>query len=149
MNLLAIAALYVAAGSFIALIFSYINVLIPDPLARDIYGYEKTNAFNTIRLSIATLIVVFPAYLWTMRFLERDYNAHPEKRDYRVRKWLLHFTVFLAGGILIGNLVTLIYNLLGGDLTSRFLAKVAVIFFVAGSIFYYYYQDIKKSATSH
>ena len=68
----------------------------------------------------------------------------PEKRNLRIRKWLIYFTLFAAALIIIGDLVALIFSLLGGELTVRFLLKVVTIFFVAGSVFYYYLWDLRR-----
>ena len=146
LHLLAIITLYASAISFILLIFEYINVLIPDPLMVGGY-YSLDSSYGAIRWYISSLIVIFPVYVLTSRFLNKNYNEFPEKRNLRVRKWLIYFTLFLAAIIIIGDLVTLIYNLLGGELTNRFLLKILTIFFVAGSIFGYYFSDIKKHRT--
>jgi hypothetical protein len=144
LHILAIITLYTSAVSFTALIFQYINVLLPDPLERDAY-YLLQSYYRSIRWSISALSVVFPTYLATSWYLNKLYAASPEKRNLRIRKWLLYFTLFAASLIIVGDLVTLIYNFLGGELTARFLLKIFTVFFVAGSIFGYYFWDLRKS----
>lgn len=145
LHLLAILTLYASGGSFVALLFQYINVLIPDQLEN--YSWMRDSAFNTIRFSIASLVIVFPVYLLTMRFLNKTYFENPSRRNMRIRKWLVYFTVFATALIIIGDLVSLIYNLLGGELTLRFILKTLTVFFVAGSIFFYYFWDLKTHKT--
>lgn len=142
LHLLAIVALYVSGGTFLALIFQYINILIPDPLFSNQFGLDA--AYRTIRWSIATLIVVFPVYILTARFLNKAYLSDSVSRNLRIRKWLLYFTLFVAAIILIGDLVTLIFNLLGGELTLRFVLKVLTVAFVAGAIFGYYLWELRR-----
>ena len=142
MHLLAIVTLYGSAVGFVVLLFQYINVLIPDVLEYNAYARES--ALQAIRWAIASLIIVFPVYIGTAWMLNKSYISEPEKRSIRIRKWLTYFTLFAAAAIIIGDLVTLIYNLLGGDLTVRFLLKVTVVLFVAGSVFYYYLWDLKR-----
>lgn len=144
-HLLAIIGLYVSAGSFIALLFQYVNVYFPDPLEQ--YGPGTDVAFSNIRFAMSALIVVFPVYLLTTRHLNKVYEHRPEVRVMRTRKWLTYFTLFAAALIIIGDLVTLINHLLGGELTVRFILKVLTVFFVAGSVFYYYFSEIKKIKT--
>jgi len=144
LHILAIITLYTSAVSFTALIFQYINVLLPDPLERDAY-YLLQSYYRSIRWSISALSVVFPTYLAASWYLNKLYAASPEKRNLRIRKWLLYFTLFAASLIIVGDLVTLIYNFLGGELTARFLLKIFTVFFVAGSIFWYYFWDLRKS----
>lgn len=146
LHLLAIIALYASAISFVTLIFQYVNVLIPDPLEAQNY-YSSDSSYSAIRWAIASLIVIFPVYILTGWHLNKSYAAVPEKRNLRIRKWLIYFTIFAAALIIIGNLVALIFNLLGGELTVRFLLKILSIFFVAGAVFYYYFWDLKRHQT--
>ncbi len=126
------------------MIFQYINVLIPDPLAG--YYYQLQGYLSGIRWSIASLLVIFPVYVWSVYYLNKIYSREPDKRSLRIRKWLLNFTVFVAALIIIGDFVTLIYNFLGGDLTAKFIYKVAAVFFVAVSVFSYYFFELKSWA---
>lgn len=142
LHLLAIIALYASAAAFLVMIFQYINVLIPDLLT---HGYYQLQSYyGSIRWSISSLIVIFPVYAWAGYYLNKIYSREPEKRNLRIRKWLLNFTVFAAALIIIGDLVTLIYNFLGGDITSRFVLKIAAVFFVAVSVFFYYFWELKS-----
>ncbi|MDO8430126.1 MAG: DUF5671 domain-containing protein [bacterium] len=140
LHLLSIISLYISAGSLIALWFQYINVLLPDKL--DFTSYYSIA--GSVRWAMASLMIVFPVYLLVNWMLNRDYSAMPEKRELKIRKWLVHFTLFLASLIIITDLVTLVYNFLGGDLTGRFLLKVAAILLVIGTIFGYYLWDLRK-----
>jgi hypothetical protein len=138
MHLLAMVALYVSAGSFIRLLFEYINAYFPDPL----HYYSEPG--SGMRWAIATLIIVFPVYVWVSRFLNRDIAAHPEKADILIRKWLVYLTLFVAALLIIGDLVALIFNFLDGELTARFLFKVLSILAVAVTVFWYYRYDLKR-----
>ena len=40
--------------------------------------------------------------------------------------------------------MTLVYNLLGGEITTRFLLKVLIVAFIAGSVFWYYLTDVRR-----
>ena len=53
-------------------------------------------------------------------------------------------TLFLAAGVIVGDAVALVYNLLGGETTTRFLLKVVVVAFIAGTIFWYYLTDLRR-----
>ena len=68
--------------------------------------------------------------------------ADPNKRHSRVRRWLTYTTLFLAASILVGDVISLIYSLLGGEITSRFLLKVLVVGFIAGTVFWYYLSTL-------
>lgn len=140
-HLLAIGALYLSVVGFITLLFQYINIYFPDPLA-----YESYSGFaGPIRWGMASLIILFPAYLLLSWALQRDFAAHPEHRELRIRKWLVYFTLFVAAIAILSDLVTLVYNFLGGELTARFTLKILVVLFVAVWVFWYYLKDLRNA----
>ncbi|HEY4474805.1 MAG TPA: DUF5671 domain-containing protein [Candidatus Paceibacterota bacterium] len=140
--LLSIVTLVASAVSFGVLVFQYINVYFPD-LINDYY-YSASNYYGTIRQALATLIVIFPVYIWVSRFLKKDIEENPEKRELKIRKWLLYLTVFVAALVIIGDLVTLINTYLNGEITMRFILKVLAIIFIAGSVFSHYYFELRE-----
>lgn len=140
MHLLAMGLLYVGTFNFLKILFVYADKLFPDAL--DPYY----NPASAIRWPVAILVVVFPVFLWVSRFLTRDITANPAKADLKVRKWLVYLTLFLSAVLIIGDLVTLIYNFLEGDLTARFLMKIGAVLVVAATIFRYYLHDLRRAA---
>ncbi len=138
----AMLTLYVSAISLINLLFDVINVAFPDALQTytDPYSYS-------LRLSVAALIVLYPLYLTLMRFIRVDGEAHPEKRELGVRKWLTYLTLFVAGAAVVIDLITLINTFLGGEITTRFVLKVLTVLVVAGMVFGYYLYDLRVTQT--
>lgn len=141
LHLLSIISLYIAAVSFGILLFQYIDRFFPDPLV-DAY-YVLQGSASAMRWALASLVIVFPVYVWVSWYLARDMEQSPEKRELRIRKWLLYFTLFVAAVVIIGDLVALIYNFLGGDLSVRFILKVFAILFIAGIVFGYYLWNLR------
>lgn len=145
MYLLMVIALGVTAVNVGTLLFQYINLAVPDPAAG---SYATDSARGLIRWSVSSLVIFFPVLAWVTRFTGRDTKAHPEKRELKVRRWLLYFTLFVAGLILIGDAVALVYTFLQGDLTLRFVLKVISILLVAGTVFSYYLRQLHDPARS-
>ena len=83
---------------------------------------------------MSSLIVAFPVFLYMSWLVGREIAADPNKRHSKVRRWLTYITLFVAAGVVIGDVVTLVYNLLGGEITIRFMLKVLVVAFIAGSV---------------
>ena len=144
LHLLSIIALYISASSLITLFFQYINILFPDKLQPLYYS----GVADFIRYAMASLIIVFPVFIFVSWILNKDYKAEPEKRGLKIRKWLVHFTLFVAAAIIIGDLVALVYNFLGGDLTARFILKVFSFLSVAGAVFLFYLMDLRDKLSS-
>ncbi len=136
--LLLFVCLYLSAFNFGALVFNFINRWLPDVTQ---YGGDDLTA---IRFSVASLIVAFPLYLWLSSLMLKAIRKDNEKRASKIRKWLTYITLFVAAGIIIGDLITLLFNLLNGELTLRFVLKVLTVLLIAGLIFGYYLWDLRK-----
>ncbi|MBU0540663.1 hypothetical protein KKF59_02060 [Patescibacteria group bacterium] len=131
--------LYISAFSFGTSLFQFINRALPDPI-QSVYIIEETA--QKIRWSTSAMVIAFPVYLFMSWLLTKAVKKDPDKRSSKVRKWLTYITLFITAGILIGDLITLVYNFLGGELTTRFVLKVIVVAAVAGSVFAYYLWDL-------
>lgn len=141
--LLLIITLYVSVGSLTALLFQEVNVLLPDPLE---YGQ---GVLDIVRRSTAVLLIVFPVYLFLSALLGRDIARNADKTELRIRKWLLSLTLFLAALAVIGDLVTVLYHFLSGELSVRFTLKALSVLCVAGAVFSYYIWDIREWKRGH
>jgi len=135
------ATLYAGAVSFLNLLFEIINALFPDALS---FSYDYLS--SGMRWSIATLVIVFPLYIFLSWFISKDMITNPQKRNLWVRKWLTYLTLFIAGVAIITDLIMLINTFLGGEITARFAFKVLAVFVVAGLAFAYYLYDLRMEA---
>lgn len=136
--LLMIIMLYVGVVSFSAMIWQYINVGFPD-LLNGSYG-----AYDIIRNSISALAIVWPVFIFLSWMIGKDLRAIPEKKELRVRKWLLYLTLFIASIVIIVDLIQLLNSFLSGEITMRFVLKVLVILVVAVAVFGYFLWDLKR-----
>jgi len=137
--LLMFGTLYVSAYHLGDLLFDFVNAAFPDELERQNPGYVQ----DAIRWSAAALIVAFPIFLLAAAKIARDIAHDPARRNSAIRKWLTNLTMLLAAAVLLADGITLVYNLLGGELTTRFLLKVLVVAVIAGVAFGYYSWSIK------
>jgi len=138
MYLLNMIALYASATSILVLLFQYINIYFPDILN------PYFDPGSPMRGAIASLIIIFPVFILTSKFIQKDIEKFPQKSELKIRKWLLYFTLFIAAIIIIGDLVSLIYNFLQGELTIRFFLKIISVLAVAASIFGYYLYELRR-----
>lgn len=145
LHLLSIVTLYMSATAFITLMFQYVNRFFPDALLPDYYYYDLSN--GPLRFAIATLVVVFPVYIWSAWYLQKGYTKNPELRTIGVRKWLVYLTLFVATFMIIGSLISIINSFLSGELTVRFFLKALSVLLVAALIFAYYLYDIRDALT--
>lgn len=140
LHLGAVIALYAVTISFVNLLFRIINNAFPE-VARDYYYW---GGGSEISMPVATLIIMFPIFILLSWFVYKTYDTDQAKKNLSVRKWLTYITLFVAGIILAGDLVAVLYKFLDGqDLTLAFLLKALVVLLVSGGVFGYYLQDIR------
>jgi hypothetical protein len=132
--------LYLSAYHLGSLIFNFIDRALPDP-ANPVRGLYY---MNRMRWSVSSLVIAFPIFLFVSNYIGKQLLRNPVKRLSPIRRWLTYITLFIAAGTLIGDLTTLVYNVLGGDLTIRFLLKVITVAIIAGTIFGYYLWDLRR-----
>jgi hypothetical protein len=137
--LLLFTTLYIVAFNLGSLIFQFINRAFPDPASPVAEGYAR----ESIRWSVSSLVVALPIFLFLSRLTLTTTGEQPQARASSVRRWLTYLTLFNAACVLIGDVVGLIYNLLGGELTTRFALKALTVGAIAGAIFWYYLSDLR------
>ena len=140
--LILFSTLYASAISLGTLVFQFIDRAFPDPAVDPAVTLATTT--EAIRWSVAWLVVAFPVFAFVARRNERAVRQDPVRRLSKVRRWLTYLTLFVGAGILIGVLTTVVYNLLGGELTIRFVLQVLTIGSITGSVFGYFLSDIRR-----
>ena len=113
----------------------------PDPTWSE---FRQRAIPQNIRWSIAGLIVGTPVFLYTARANTKALLDFPALRTSSVRRWLTYLTLAIAAGVLLGDSTSLLYRLLGGELTTRFVLKAITLGAIAGTIFYYYLTDLRR-----
>lgn len=134
----AVIALYLSVVSFITLLFEYINYVFPDPNAY--YGDPYS---SSMRFAMAALIVLVPATLVFLRLIRGSILAEAGKAGIWVRRWALQLTIFVMTFTILVDLITLVNYFLNGEVTTRFILKVAVVLMVAGFVFLHFLADLK------
>jgi hypothetical protein len=143
LNIGSIVALYTVVITLVTLLFTIINTAYPQVTN----GYYSSSA--SISWPVATLIIAFPILIALMWLLEKQYKVEPERQNAGIHKWLTYLTLFVAGVVLAGDLITVIYYFIDGrELTTGFLLKVVALLVVSGGLFLYYVSDVRGQLTS-
>lgn len=135
-----IATLYASVIALLNLLFSVINTAFPQ--------IDRYYGVPNMSLPMASLIVAFPIFLVLTKLVYKSFEKDQGKRNIWVRKWLMVLTLFVAGAVLAGDLVTLVYYFLDGqELTTGFILKVLSVLVVSFAVFGYFLQDMKDKLT--
>ena len=138
--------LIASVASFLGLVFLTLDHVFPDVLTANYqYGYASAS-FGEMRSDLAILIIVFPVFLVISRFWLRAQRAALSHWDSVLRKWGLYFILFLASITTIVDLVALVQYFVSGEITLRFILKVAITLIVAGIAGYYYIALLRSAA---
>lgn len=134
--------LCVSAFNLGALLFDIVNWMFPDPAT----PANLTTVYlrEAIRWEISSLVVAFPVFLYMCWVIAKSIQRDPNKRHSKIRRNLTYLSLFVAALTLIGDVITLVYNVLGGELTTRFALKVAIVGVIAGTAFGYYLSDLRR-----
>lgn len=136
-NLGIIGLTYFIVGNMLSLLFDTIDFKFPSNL-------DAGNYIPDISFALSAIIIGFPILVVFSKILAKGERTEPAKRELPVRKWLAYLTLFLAGVVVAGDLITLLSTFLrGDDITTAFLLKVLAVFAVAGITFAYYFIDLR------
>lgn len=139
LHLLVIVTLYWSSVTFIMLLWQFINYFFPDVLN---FFYEGFSGI--IRIAVSSLIIVFPVFVSVSWYLNKIYRREAVVRESKIRKWLIYLTLFIASLVIIADLISTINTLLNGEITIRFILKALSVLVVAGIVFGYYLDDVKR-----
>jgi len=133
--------LYVSAFNLGSLLFQLIGRALPDPSVDPVFALGASR--EAIRWSISLLTVTFPVFVFVSWTNDKAVRRDPSRRLSKVRRWLTYLTLFVAAGILIGDVTGIVYNVLSGEMTLRFVLKVLTVAAIAGSVFGYFLMDLR------
>jgi hypothetical protein len=136
LHLVLFATLYTSAYNVGALLFLLLERWLPD-------AARPGGEIGAVRGSVAGIVIAFPLFMLVGWLIARSFAREPEQRGSAVRKWLTYVTLFIASLVLIGDLIFLINTLLSGELPPRVLLKVAVVFLIAGVVFWHYLRELQ------
>lgn len=142
-NFFSFILLGVVAVALGTLYFQVINHAFPDPLAA-MHGPGDWFMTQAIHHAIASLAIAFPLYYLTMRFWFRRFHADEGRVESRLTKWLTYLVLLVASITIVGDLITVLFKLLQGEVTARFLLKALTILAIAGIVFGFYFLERRR-----
>lgn len=139
-NFFSFILLGIFAVSLGVLLFGVINYFFQDKLV----NYYKRSSADSIHYAIASLIIGVPLYYFAMRFWFRRLGEDKLKVESKLTKWITYLVLLVAAVTVVGDLIVVIFNMLQGEITTRFFLKALTIFMITGGIFSFYFLERKK-----
>jgi hypothetical protein len=128
-----------------ALLFTAINRAFPNPALDYSYGAYATRGMAN---QLASIIVAFPLFLLVSWGIVRGAGRQPERLESAVRKWLTWLALVVTASTMIGDIVMFLAYFLRGDLDTRFVLEVLTVLVIAGGIFAYYVDSLRRERIS-
>lgn len=139
-------SLYTLATS-IALILYYIVDKWWPAVSTDAYSYYYKNSeiqSTMLRGYIATLIVSLPIFSFLFLDLAKRMNKNPYLRTITSRRVLIYMTLVITFIIMLINVISTVYSLLGGNITINFFLHLIITLAVSSIIFAYYFYQVRE-----
>jgi hypothetical protein len=143
--LLAFMTLGIWAIQLGALLFAVIDRTFPNPALDYANG---TGVTRSMADQLASIMVGFPLFLLVTWGIVRGVRRQPERLESSVRKWLTYIALVITAGTMIGDVVTFLAYFLRGDLDTRFVLKVVTVLVIAGGVFAYYLDSLRRDRVS-
>lgn len=133
--------LYLSAVALIMLTWGLGDSWFADPLAS-----SSSSGTGLVRAGISMVVVAFPAFL----FFSGRVRPLLETQDQRsiFLRSLIYLTLLIIALTAIGDVITVIYLLLGGELTGRFAVRGLGILLTVGLVYAYYLGDLRQPKSS-
>lgn len=134
------ALLYTVAINLGGVLFNIIDKSFP--LVGGYYGG------GGMRFNLSALIIGSPIFLWLAMKIYRDEGKDQTMLRSGIRRWLTYITLIVTALIVIGDLIALVNNLLGGETTTRFILKALVVLGISGGVFSFYFADVRQQRSA-
>jgi membrane protein YqaA with SNARE-associated domain len=142
-NFFSFILLGIVATALGTLYFQIINVTFPDALD-GMSWYGVSQATSTIHYAIAALLIGFPLYFFAMRLWFRKFREDEGRVESKLSKWLTYLVLLVTAVTMVGDLITIVFTLLQGEITARFFLKALTILVIAGAVFGFYFLERRK-----
>jgi len=127
--------------AMISLFFGIIEYAFPDKLT-DYFVY--TSRSESIHYATAALIIGLPLYSLSMYVWFKRFRESGEKKESSLTRGITYAVLLLSTMALAGDLITVIYTYLQGEITARFFLKAIVVLCISGVVFGFYFLERKK-----
>ncbi len=142
LNFFSFILLGVVAFALGTIYFAIINDFFADALDRGSYYYSSVS--DSIHYSIAALIIGFPIYFVSLKLWFKKFRLDDTKKESKLTKWVTYLVLLAAAITIVGDLISILYTFLQGEISVRFFLKSLTVLVIAGMIFGFYYLERKK-----
>lgn len=132
--------LTIVVGAFITLSFTLINRALPElqELQNNALPMATTSAMHR---SIASMAIAMPLYLFALSWWLKRFAGDLGRSESPLTKRLTYLVLLIAAVVIVCDLIALVYSLLQGEISLRFLLKAIVVLGTAAMTFGFYLYE--------
>lgn len=139
-NIFSFVLLGIVSFSLGVLLYEIIDHYFPNILSGSRYRSDS----DAIHYSIASLLIAFPLYYFSMRFWFKKFREDEGRAESRISRFITYLVLLVAAIVIAGDLIAILFNFLQGEITIRFFLQAIVILLISGGIFGFYFLERKE-----
>lgn len=130
--------------ALLSILFAAIDKKFVDILKSNRY-YSDTLLNDDIRIAVSVILVAFPIYLALAYYRAKMLRANPSRQNLPATKFVHYAILTVSSLFIVGSIITVIYQYLGGDLGVAFFWKVASVLIISIVLGLYSYYTINRN----
>lgn len=134
-------SLYVLATSIGGILHTWVDKAFPSPNNNS--SFFTFDTASVVRGYIAAIIVSYPLFTLLAIILKKQLIKQAAVKNLRSRKLLIYITLIGTFLIMLGNVISAIYDFLSGTVTGNAIRHLLITLLIAGSIFIYFLSEVK------
>ncbi len=137
---------FVFTLNFVALYISVIGSIVLAWGLADYLFQEKSNygSSDAVRVAISMVVISFPIFMYLTSLISKKQALGQMPKDSMLVKVLSYITLFVVAITAIIDLITILYNFLGGDLTAEVALKSLSLLAIVVLVFAYFRSNLQE-----
>ena len=137
---------FVFTLNFVALYISVIGSIVLAWGLADYLFQEKSNygSSDAVRVAISMVVISFPIFMYLTSLISKKQGLGEMPKDSMLVKVLSYITLFVVAITAIIDLITILYNFLGGDLTAEVALKSLSLLAIVVLVFAYFRSNLQE-----
>lgn len=143
-HILMFVSLYLLSTSIGLTLHFYVDKWFPGISNKSYSSDLNSWDLKLLRGYLASLIVSFPLFAYFFLKVSQRTQKYPLIRQLRARKFLIYLTLIITFLIVIGNVISIVYEFINGNVTLNFILHFIITVGISSIIFSYYIAQVKE-----
>ena len=144
--------LYLASFLSVTFMVSGLGIILYQMIDKAFPEVSILNAYldmfseSSIKFGLSFIVIATPVYFVLSFLIAKLLFQGKIARDSKVRRWTTFIMLYFTFATILGDLISLVFNWFGGDMSARFFLKTIVVLVLAGCVSGYYLWNISRAS---